>query len=68
VGSDDAVIVPGNEFLDPLQVAEIEAARPVELPAKTARHDLWVDYAVSKGADRVEAQSSTKADLIELYG
>lgn len=72
VGSDAAVVVPGREFLDPAQVeeseAEAEAGRPVEVPAKAARHDLWVDYAVAKGADRTEAQAQTKADLIELYG
>lgn len=28
----------------------------------------WVDYAVSKGADRAEAEGLTKPELIELYG
>jgi hypothetical protein len=28
----------------------------------------WVDYAVSQGTDREEAESLTKADLIEMYG
>ncbi len=28
----------------------------------------WVDYAVSQGADRDEAESLTKQDLIEMYG
>lgn len=28
----------------------------------------WVDYAVSKGAQRDEAEELTKADLIEMYG
>lgn len=68
VGSDEAVVVPGAEFLDTAQVAEVKAARLVDLPAKAARHDLWVDYAVSKGADRTEAEALTKAELIELYG
>lgn len=68
VGTEDATIVPGTEFLD---AAQIEAdAPPVELetPPKAARHDLWVDYAVSKGADRTEAESLTKSELVELYG
>lgn len=28
----------------------------------------WVDFAVSKGADRGEAESLTKTELVELYG
>lgn len=68
VGSDDAVVVPGTEFLDQAQIAEAAAARPVEMPAKVATKDVWVDYAVAKGADRTEADALTKAELIELYG
>jgi hypothetical protein len=68
LGSDDAVVVPGNEFLDEDQIAADALPVEVEQPPKAARHDLWVDYAVSKGADRTEAESLTKAELIELYG
>lgn len=67
-GSDDAVIVPGTEFLDAAQIAADAPPVELEAPPKAARHDLWVDYAAAKGADRTEAESLTKAELIELYG
>lgn len=37
-------------------------------PAKAASKAEWVDYAVSQGADREEAESQTKAGLVEQYG
>lgn len=37
-------------------------------PAKSASKDEWVAYAVSQGADEVEADAATKDDLIALYG
>lgn len=37
-------------------------------PAKSALKEEWVEYAVSQGADREEAESSTKDDLIATYG
>lgn len=41
---------------------------PSTAPKQTAPVAAWVDYAVSKGASREEAEKLTKADLIELYG
>lgn len=38
--------------------------RPTERDNKAA----WVEWAVHNGADRAEAEASTKADLIEAYG
>lgn len=40
------------------------AARPPRAAAKTA----WVDYAVSQGADRAEAEQASKDDLVATYG
>lgn len=37
-------------------------------PAKSASKADWVDYAVAQGADRDEADASTKDDLIATYG
>lgn len=37
-------------------------------PAKSALKDEWVDYAVSQGMDRDEAEAMTKQDLIDEYG
>jgi hypothetical protein len=68
VGSDDAVIVPGNEFLDADQIAVQTPELPVEPPAKVATKEIWVEFAVSRGADRAEAAALSKSDLIELYG
>ena len=41
-----------------------ESGRPAQADNKAA----WVDWAVAQGADREDAEASTKADLIELYG
>jgi hypothetical protein len=39
-----------------------------EVPAQSAKKADWVDYAVSQGADRDEADASTKDDLVQQYG
>ncbi len=48
--------------------AEEEAEEEDKAPAKSALKEEWVDYAVSKGADRDEAEDQTKEDLIAAYG
>jgi hypothetical protein len=42
----------------------------VDLPAKNAKRGKWVDYAVSKGADRddILTKNVTRDDLIAAYG
>lgn len=35
-------------------------------PAQADPKDAWVDYAVTQGIDRDEAEAMTKADLVEL--
>lgn len=55
------------------QAAEAEEADPEEpesdsKPKHVAPKAEWVDYAVTQGADRDEAEDMTKAELIELYG
>lgn len=37
-------------------------------PTSSDTKATWVDFAVSQGADRDEAEALTKADLVELYG
>lgn len=55
----------GNWVLaEPDEPAEPEAKRP----AKTDNKAAWVDWAVVQGADRAEAEKSTKDDLITAYG
>lgn len=39
-----------------------------EAPAQSANKGAWVDYAVTQGADRDEAEGLTKAELAETYG
>jgi len=41
---------------------------PLSRPSDSAMKADWVAYAVAKGADRTEAENSTKADLIAAYG
>lgn len=38
------------------------------IPTKSANKDVWVAYAVTKGATQEEAEASTKEDLIAAYG
>lgn len=44
------------------------AATESEVPAKSDTKAAWVDYAVSQGAERDDAEASTKADLVDRYG
>lgn len=37
-------------------------------PKKSGSKSDWVEYAVSKGADRAEAEASTRDDLAAAYG
>lgn len=37
-------------------------------PAASDRKTDWVDWAVTQGADRDDAEAATKADLVEKYG
>ncbi|MGS2641685.1 hypothetical protein [Streptosporangium sp. G12] len=78
-----APIVPGPVSDDPdeQQARETEVAErvlvdgepatvvaEVSRPAQSANKAAWVDWAVSQGADRGEAEGMTKADLIDEYG
>ncbi|MEV0660131.1 hypothetical protein ACIBI3_02340 [Actinomadura luteofluorescens] len=49
---------------DPEPAEESEPSRP----AKSAAKGAWVEWAVSQGADRAEAEKATKDDLIAAYG
>lgn len=48
----------------------VKAGDDVPVPKKTDPKEAWVDFAVSKGADRadIEAKKATKDDLIAVYG
>lgn len=41
---------------------------PAGKPKQVAPKKDWVDWAITQGADPAEAEASSKADLIELYG
>jgi hypothetical protein len=43
---------------------DISAGPKGPIPPKTGVKELWVDYAVSNGWDRDEAESKTRAELI----
>lgn len=49
--------------------SEVSASEPaVSRPNPTALKAGWVDWAVSQGADRAEAQAMTKEQLKQVYG
>jgi hypothetical protein len=61
---------PAAETEAPAETAEAEGAAQPEgsgQPTSADNKAAWVDWAVSQGADRTEAEASTKADLIERY-
>jgi hypothetical protein len=63
--------VQAKHLLDENMVAVVDgASEPTDdgPPPKAAPKDAWVDFAVSKGGDRAEADALTKQELIELYG
>lgn len=72
----DSVLVDaetGDERTDSEREADDNAqAAPDELdaerPAVNASKAEWVAYAVTRGEDRADAASWTKAELIDLYG
>lgn len=41
---------------------------PLEEPKKSASKADWVEYAVSKGADRAEAEAANRDDLVVVWG
>lgn len=53
---------------DPVDVAGGDDERDVARPPQVAPKADWVDYAVSRGASRNDAEVATKAELIERYG
>lgn len=56
---------PEVEKKDPAKVGD-----DVPEPKKTDSKEVWIEFAVSKGADRgdIEAKRVTKDDLIAVYG
>lgn len=54
--------------VEPEPAPSIPSAEPAGRPIVNAPKADWVDYAVGQGADRDEAESLTKAELLDLYG
>lgn len=68
----DAGSEPTGADVSEEELAEIlgepaSSVEPLERPARVATHELWVDYAVSRGADREAALAMTREDLITAY-
>jgi len=61
---------PGSVAMgtDPDALAAAKAAAGVTRPNNGQSQAMWVDYAVSQGADRAEVEDMKRADLIERYG
>jgi hypothetical protein len=64
--------LPNWDEVDPTNLPTTDAppdTNPVtEAPAQSATKAEWVDYAVARGADRAEAEATTKANLVALFG
>lgn len=75
IEGDEHPVMPEDPDMGPLGLSDpgsveqgAEGAEASEEPAKSASKASWVDYAVSRGADREEADAMTRSDLIERYG
>ena len=63
--AEDVLVQTEEPALEPEPAPEVaEPTKPAAADPKAA----WVDWAVSLGADRDEAEATTKADLIAAYG
>jgi len=62
------VLTTGADAREATAQAAEDNPQPTERPAKSAPKSAWVDYAVARGMDRDEAESSTKDALIERFG
>ena len=71
--------VPGETPNEPLAEPAVRVERAKQAvkaqskqgggqPSVGSRKEDWVDYAVSQGADRGQAEAATKEELIEKYG
>ena len=64
---------PDEAVAEPAEQAEqdtvtTEAPESSGRPAQNDSKSAWVDWAVTQGADRDEAEALTKAELVEFYG
>lgn len=62
--SDPGSVDAGVEAAKKVAEAEEKSSRPAQSDNKAA----WVDYAVTQGADRDEAEAGTKQQLVDTYG
>jgi hypothetical protein len=46
----------------------VRSGTVAEVPAQSAAHQEWIDYAVSRGVSRDDANNMTKTELISQYG
>lgn len=56
----------GDPYVEP--ATPVDAGTELVEPAGNASKADWVDYAVSKGADRAEAEACTRDDLRKSFG
>lgn len=59
-----AQVTAEPELEEPEPNSESEPERPKDYASK----EEWINWSVGKGADRDEAESLTKVELIDLYG
>lgn len=67
---ENGMVLEDGKLVDPsdVQPEPDEASEVSGRPAQNDPKAAWVDWAVSQGADRDEADALTKAELIEFYG
>lgn len=53
---------------EPVKTAEPAPEEPSGAPSPSAARQVWVDYALSQGAQLADVSTMTKADLQSKYG
>lgn len=76
LSDEDAERMVAEDLVEEVSDDEVAADEPdsddddgeVAKPHQASTKDAWVEYAVSKGASKDDAEAATKADLIAKFG
>lgn len=66
-GADPEPEPGGNDESGESEDGTAEETAAVPRPGRDEPKAAWIEYAVSQGADRGEAEAMTKADLLDRY-
>ncbi len=66
--TDEEKTEQAKESTEPADGALVDAPEPADVkPAVNDPKHAWIDYAVSQGHDRADAEAKTKNELVALF-